>query len=210
MYNNYLNIKQMEKIGTDNQKRRELISGAQHACYILNTIVMPICKDLSFTIDATDAVTLNNYIRDLSTLHSDYIAAMVEGESNPALSVVVKKAAEELWHNANAAHPLKNPYIISEIPSDIMAYLTLTGSDIYTFHARANNPAIEKACVIEATPEDLAKRDEIKAVCDALNDCFNGLGNAFNQFIYIAQDGRFYPIQGVKNYKALVYGANYV
>lgn len=197
----------MEVLGKDNERLSSLRTGTQHACHLLNNVVIPICKDLTFIIDISDTASLNRYMRNINTLHSDYIGKMKEGAGNPALAIVLEKSAEELWAQAYKAHPIATPYIINSIPEDAMEFVTITGSDIFTFHARANNPAISKACIIEATPEDIAKRDEIKAVCDALNNCFNGLGMAFSQYICIAPDGKFYPIHGANNYKPLIYGA---
>lgn len=195
----------MEKLGTDKQKAQALNTGAMHACHILNNVVIPICKELNFTIDTSDRESLDCYMRDLSALHSDYVGKMREGANNPALAVVLEKTAEELWGKAKSAHPLANPYIINDIPNEIFDYLTLTGSDIFTFHARANNPAIAKACIIEATPEDIAKRDELKEVCDALNRCFNGNAQLFPAYIAIVQ-GQFAPLKNITNYKPLIYG----
>lgn len=196
----------METLGTDKLREQELNTGTLHACHLLNNAVIPICRELNFTIDVSDTETLDRYLCDISALHNDYIDQMTEGAGNPALAIVLKKSAEELWEQAYKAHPIANPYIIGSIPDDVMEFVTITGSDIYSFHARANNPAITKACIIEATPEDIAKRDEIKAVCDALNKCFNGLGGLFSGFICLGNDGRFYPIHGATNFKRLIYG----
>lgn len=196
----------METLGTDKLREQELRTGTMYACKILNEVVIPTCKELSFTIDIHDTETLDRYMRDIPALHDDYIAKMTEGASNPALVLVLKKSAEELWEQAEQKNHLPNPDITKDIHDDIMEFVTITGSDIYSFHARADNPAISKACIIEATPEDIAKRDEIKAVCDALNKCFNGLGGLFSGFICIGNDGRFYPIRGATNYKRLIYG----
>ena len=196
----------MESLGKDEQKKQELQAGTQYACHILNNVVMPICKELSFAIDIFDKKALFDYLRNVRKLRTDYLIKMTEGANNPALAVVLKKSAEELWDNAYKKHPLANPYIVEEIPADVMDYLTITGGDVYTFHARANNPAITKACIIEATPDDIAKRDEIKDVCKALNDCFAGAGDLFTAYIAIVQ-GRFVPVSNVKDYKPLIYGA---
>lgn len=181
------------------------MTGAQHACHLLNNVVIPICKELTFLIDTSDTATLGKYMRNINTLHSDYIGKMKEGASNPALAVVLEKSAEELWEQAYKKHPIANPYTIGGIPDDVMEFVTITGSEIYTFHARMNNPAIEKACVIYADDEDIAKREELKEVCEALNRCFNGNGQLFPGYIAIVQ-GRFFPLKNITNYKPLIYG----
>lgn len=194
----------MKILGRDDKKAQELRTGTQHACHLLNEVVIPTCKELSFMIDIHDTETLDRYMRDISALHDDYIAEIMDGERNPALILVIKKTAEELWEQAYGKHNLKNPFIISDIPDDVMEFVTLTGNDIFTFHARQNNPAIAKACEIEATKEDLEKIEEIKAVCDALNKTFNGNGGLFWQYVSISHDGIFLPAYGVKNYKPLM------
>ena len=195
----------MDILCKDEERRRELQTGAMHACHLLNNVVILICKELTFLIDTSDTATLGRYMRNINTLHSDYIGKMKEGASNPALAVVLEKSAEELWKQAYKKHPIANPYIIAEIPEDVFEVLAITGSDIYTFHARTNNPAIEKACVVYADEEDVSKREELKAVCDALNRCFNGNGQLFPAYIAIVQ-GRFAPLKNIKNYKPLIYG----
>ena len=196
----------MEVLGKDNERLSSLRTGTQYACHLLNNVVIPICKDLTFTIDTSDTSSLNRYMRNINTLHSDYIGKMKEGAGNPALAIVLEKSAEELWAQAYKAHPIANPYIINSIPDEVMVFVTITGSDIFTFHARPNNPTIEKACIIEATQEDLAKRDELKEVCEALNRCFNGNAQLFPAYIAIVQ-GQFAPLKNTTNYKPLIYGA---
>lgn len=196
----------MEVLGKDNERLSSLRTGTQHACHLLNNVVIPICKDLTFIIDTSDTASLNRYMRSINTLHSDYIGKMKEGAGNPALAIVLEKSAEELWAQAYKAHPIANPYIIGSIPDEVMEFVTITGSDIFTFHARPNNPTIEKACIIEATQEDLAKRDELKEVCEALNRCFNGNAQLFPAYIAIVQ-GQFAPLKNTTNYKPLIYGA---
>ena len=195
----------MEILCKDEQKKSALMTGAQHACHLLNNVVVPICRELSFSIDTFDTATLDRYMRAIEALHSDYINKMREGAINPALAIVLEKSAEELWAQACKKHPIANPYIINEIPLEVFEVLTITGSDIYTFHARTNNPAIEKACIIYAEEEDVSKRAELKEVCDALNRCFNGNGQLFPAYIAIVQ-GRFAPLKNIKDYKPLIYG----
>lgn len=195
----------MEILCKDEQKKSALMTGAQHACHLLNNVVIPICKELTFIIDTSDTLSLGKYMRNINALHSDYIGKMKEGAGNPALAIVLEKSAEELWAQAYKKHPIANPYIINEIPLDVFDVLTITGSDIYTFHARTNNPAIAKACIIYAEEEDVSKRAELKEVCDALNRCFNGNGQLFPAYIAIVQ-GRFAPLKNIKNYKPLIYG----
>lgn len=196
----------MEVLGKDNERLSSLQTGTQHACHLLNNVVIPICKDLTFIIDTFDTASLNRYMRNINALHSDYIGKMKEGAGNPALAIVLEKSAEELWAQAYKKHPIANPYIIEGIPEDVMGYITITGTDIYTFHARQNNPAIEKACMIYAEEEDIAKRDELKEVCEALNRCFNGNAQLFPAYIAIVQ-GQFAPLKNTTNYKPLIYGA---
>ena len=195
----------MEKLGIDNEKKKELMTGAMHACHLLNNVVMPIAKELSFLIDVSDNYLLDEYLRQIESLHDEYLEKTLEDAKNPALAIVLRKTAEELWEKAYVNHPIANPYIISELPRKILNYVTITGSDIYTFHARPNNPAIEKACIIEGTEEDIKKRDEIKEVCSILNRCFNGMGGLFSGYIAI-QNGHFSPIRDVTNYKPLING----
>lgn len=196
----------MEILGKDNERHSSLRTGSQHACHLLNNVVIPICKDLTFIIDTSDTASLNRYMRNINTLHSDYIGKMKEGAGNPALAIVLEKSAEELWAQAYKKHPIANPYIIGSIPEDVMDFVTITGTDIFTFHARQNNPAIEKACTIYAEEEDIAKRDELKEVCEALNRCFNGNAQLFPAYIAIVS-GQFAPLKNTTNYKPLIYGA---
>lgn len=195
----------MEVLGKDSERYSSLRTGSQHACHLLNNVVIPICKDLTFIIDTSDTASLNRYMRNINTLHSDYIGKMKEGAGNPALAIVLEKSAEELWAQAYKKHPIANPYIIGGIPEDVMDFVTITGTDIFTFHARQNNPAIEKACVIYAEEEDIAKRDELKEVCEALNRCFNGNAQLFPAYIAIVS-GQFAPLKNTTNYKPLIYG----
>ncbi len=195
----------MKTLGKDKLREQQLLAGTMYACKILNEVVIPTCKELSFTIDIHDTETLDRYMRDLPALHDDYITKMTEGANNPALVTVLKKSAEELWAQASGMHELKNTYIISDIPDDVMEFVTLTGSDIFTFHARPDNPAIAKASVIEATQEDIDKMEELKEVCEALNKCFNGNAQLFMLYIYI-ESGRFFPRTNTTNYKPLIYG----
>lgn len=196
----------MEVLGKDSERHSSLHTGSQHACHLLNNVVIPICKDLTFIIDTSDTASLNRYMRNINTLHSDYIGKMKEGAGNPALAIVLEKSAEELWAQAYKKHPIANPYIIGGIPEDVMDFVTITGTDIFTFHARQNNPAIEKACTIYAEEEDIAKRDELKEVCEALNRCFNGNAQLFPAYIAIVS-GQFAPLKNTTNYKPLIYGA---
>ena len=186
----------MEILSKDALKRQELITGAQHACYLLNNVVIPICKELTFLIDTSDTASLDKYMRNINALHYDYIGKMKEGANNPALAVVLEKSAEELWAQAYKKHPIANPYIIADIPDCVFDVVRITGSDIFSFHARANNPAIEKACVIYADEQDVAKQEEIKEVCEVLNKCFGGNGQLFPGYIAIIQ-GRFAPLKKV-------------
>lgn len=196
----------MEVLGKDTERHSSLRTGSQHACHLLNNVVIPICKELTFIIDTSDTASLNRYMRNINTLHSDYIGKMKEGAGNPALAIVLEKSAEELWAQAYKKHPIANPYIIGSIPEDVMDFVTITGTDIFTFHARQNNPAIEKACTIYAEEEDIAKRDELKEVCEALNRCFNGNAQLFPAYIAIVS-GQFAPLKNTTNYKPLIYGA---
>lgn len=195
----------MEILAKDKEKRQELQTGTQHACHLLNNVIIPIAKDLNFDIDIHDTLILDEYLRDINRLRNDYLEQMKEGVNNPALGIVLEKTAEGLWTSAYNAHPIKNPYIIDSIPAGVLNYVTITGSGIEDFHARQNNPAIEKECLIEATQEDIDKRDEIKAICEALNRCFNGMGGLFSGYIAI-QNGQFSPIRDVTNYKPLIHG----
>lgn len=195
----------MEVLCKDSEKKRALSTGASFACNLLNGVVVPICKELNFDIDVCDSDTLDEYLRDINALHSNYIEKMSEEASNPALIAVLKNSAETLWSAAYRKHPISNPYIISDIPKGIMEVVTITGSDIYSFHARTNHPAIEKACNIYADEEDISKREELEGVCDALNGCFNGRAHLFSSYITVAQ-GRFVPVERVSNYKVLING----
>ena len=195
----------MEILAKDGQKRQSLNSSSQHACHILNNVIFPIAKELRFEIDITDKRALNLYILRLSAMQDDYIGKMMEEATNPALAVVLKESASKLWRSASQNHHLANPGIIADIVPDWYEYVTIVGQDIYSAHARPNNPAMEKACIIEATEEDLAKREEIKEVCNALNRAFNGNGGLFGGYITIER-GVFVPIKNITNYKPLIYG----
>ncbi|MBO4923393.1 MAG: hypothetical protein J5382_04620 [Bacteroidales bacterium] len=196
----------MEVLCKDNEKRQALNAGAMHACSLLNLVVIPICKELNFGINISDTVNLDRYMRDIKTLHADYIETMKEGtSSNPALLAVLEKSAESLWSAAYQKHPISNPSVIETIPKGIFDVITIVGDDIHTFHARICYPAIEKACIIYAGADDISKRDELKDVCKVLNKCFNGNAHLFSGYIGIVE-GRFTLRDNIKNYKPLIYG----
>lgn len=195
----------MEILAKDNQKKQELHTGAQYACSVLNNTIVPVARELSFTIDINDKELLDYYIRDINHLRQSYLSRMLEGANNPALSAVLQKSAEELFAAAYAKHPIPNPHIVNDIPAGILEYLNITGSGIENFHARPDNVAIEKSCIIEATPEDIAKKNEIKELCESLNACFNGMGGLFSAYIAI-QGGKFSPIKNISNYKPIING----
>ena len=194
------------KLGTDKERRAELFSSTQHACNILNTIIFPILKELRFEIDITDTETLNRYLRSIASLRSDYVEKMREGANNPALASVLEKSAEELWNKARLKYPVSNPGIIGEITADVFDFLTITGNDIYSCHIRANNPAIEKACTIEATDADIAKRKELIEVCEVLNRVFHGRGDLMWGYIGVDR-GQFVLRDNILNFNPLIYGA---
>ena len=183
-----------------------MFTSTQHACNILNSILIPICKELSFEIDTTDTAILDRYLRSLPALRGDYIAKMREGTSNPALASVLEKSADELWNKARLMFPIPNPSIIGEITTDVFDFLSVTGSDIYSFHIRPNNPAIEKECTIEATEADLTKRKELMEVCETLNRVFNGRADLMYGYIGIDR-GQFVLRENILNYNPLIYGA---
>lgn len=195
----------MEIIGKDKERSASLRSGSQHACHLLNNVVIPICKELTFAIDTSDTATLYGYVRNLDALHSDYIDKMKDVANSPALVAVIEKSSEDLWLQASGKHRIQNPSIIGAIPEDVMDFVTITGEDIFTFRAVQNISAIEKACIIYADGEDCAKRDELKEVCKVLNRCFNGNAQLFPAYIGIVS-GQFAPLKNVTNYKPLIYG----
>jgi len=195
----------MTVLCSNNEKRKSLDSGATRVCNLLNTVIIPICRELSFDIDVSDKDLLDKYFRNINSLRSDYYEKTKEGANNPALSLVLEKTAETLWSSAYRNHPIANPYSIDETPRGIMEYVILEGSDIYSFHARKNNRAIEKSCNVYADEEDMAKREELEEACRALNRCFNGNAHLFSGYITIAR-GRFELVDRISNYKVLIYG----
>ena len=194
------------KLGTDKQRRAELFTSTQQASTILNGVILPICQELRFEIDITDTETLNRYMRSITSLRADYIDRMREGASNPALASVLEKSAEELWSKARAKYPISNPSIIGEITADVFDFLTVTGSDIYSFHIRPNNPAIEKECTIEATEADMEKRKELIELCEHLNKVFNGRADLMMGYLGIDR-GLFVMRDNILNFNPLIYGA---
>ena len=186
----------MEILTKDNQKNQELRKGAQFACSILNNTIAPVARELSFFINTDDKELLDGYLRNINRLRQDYLSQMLEAANNPALAEVLRKSAEELFTAVYSRHPIPNPSVILEIPTGILDYLNITGTGVENFHARPDNIAIEKACIIEATEEDLAKREELQELCDSLNACFSGMGGLFSSYIAI-KGGKFSPIEDV-------------
>lgn len=197
----------MEILSQDKERAQELRTGAQFACSILNNVIFPICKELEFGFEVHDREILKRYVYDVELLHSDYLGRTMTGqEGNPALSLVLKKQAEELWGQAEQHFPIKNPYIIGDIPEEVFSMLIINGSDIYDAEARPSQSAIERACIVYADDADFTKKAELKEVCDALNKCFNGRAELFSRYIGIFR-GEFTRIEGVQTYKPLIYGA---
>lgn len=197
----------MEILSQDKERAQELRSGAQFACSILNNVIFPICKELEFGFDVQDREKLKQYVYNIGRLHSDYLDRTMSGqEGNPALSLVLKKQAEELWEQAEQHSPVKNPYIIGDIPEEVFDMLIINGSDIYDAEARPSQSAIERACIVYADDADLAKKAELKEACNALNKCFNGRAELFSRYIGIFK-GEFTRIEGIQSYKPLIHGA---
>lgn len=144
------------------------------------------------------------YASNIGALHSDYISRMVEGATNPALARVLEESAENLWQKAIKKYPERRTDL-GPVTDEVLGCISLVGENIGTFHARPNNPAIEKACTIFASEADLAKKKEIEDVCEHLNRVFNNMGGLFGGYIGI-QGGKFYPIEQVSNYNPLIYG----
>ena len=191
-------------LGTDREKRKDLGTSTMVACQILNNFVIPIARDLSYKIDIQDKSLLAWYLKNPARLREDYIGEMVKQANNPALGKVLRDSAEKLWNDARKKYNY-NPIAAEPIVKDVMDYIAITGEDVQSFHARPNNPAIEEACKVYATEEDMEKREAIEALCDHLNEVFNGCGGFFSAYIGLVQ-GRFYPIREVTNYKPLING----
>ena len=192
-------------IGTDAQKQRELQTSTQHACFILNRVIFPIARELRFSFDLADAECLSRYIRSFDAMRADYVSLAVNNIGNPALERVAEEVAQKQWGEVSKKYPLPNSGIVNDIVREWSCYVTITGESVFSAHAISNTDAIIDACKVYATEEDIAKQTELRALCDSLNSVFNGNGQLFGSYISIV-DGQFFLIQGVSNYKPIIYG----
>ena len=76
-----------------------------------------------------------------------------------------------------------------------MEFVVITGDGMEEdFMAVVDSAAIMTACVIKLSADELKKREEIKNLCDTLNDVFNGEGQLFMYYIRL-NEGKFSPIE---------------
>ena len=60
--------------------------------------------------------------------------------------------------------------------------------------AVVDSAAIMTSCEMKMSPAEVEKREEIKNLCDTLNDVFNGEGQLFNYYIRL-YEGKFSSIE---------------
>ncbi|MBQ2171638.1 MAG: hypothetical protein II454_00395 [Bacteroidales bacterium] len=197
----------MEKkiLRTDKTKEQELRTSTQFACTVLNRSVFPIACELGMRIDLQDKETLQGYVKNLSSMKEAYTETAVNGVDNPALKRVAKEVTEKQWNEVAKKYELPNPYILNQIFPDTLRYVDIKGTFVQDAKAIANNDAIKEACAIYETEQDAQKKKEIHSLCDMLNSVFNGNSQLFAGYVVIT-NGRFYPKEGVINYKPLYNG----
>lgn len=192
-------------LGDDSQKRQEIHTSTNHACFVLNRHILPIARELQIRFVVTDSEPLTGYVRNPDKMKQDYIGAAVSRVESPYLQKIAGEATEKQWNEVASKYPLPNKYILQEILPNWKDYVEIIGGTIDNARGIANEKAISDACKIVANEQDLAKREEINNACKVLNEVFNGRGELFSGYIAI-QDGAFVPLGKVYNYKPLIYG----
>ncbi|MBQ8070205.1 MAG: hypothetical protein IJ202_05100 [Bacteroidales bacterium] len=192
------------KLGIDKVRRNELTSSTLAACTVLNGFIFPMVKELSFSVDHQDKSLLSIYVKKPLSLKEDYINESSISD-RPVMEKVLRKAAGELWNMALKASGAErvNLSIVDGIDADVMEYVSLAAVDSRGVHARPDNVAIEKACIIYADESDLEKKKELEELCVHLNRVFNGNGGLLSSYVSL-EKGKFVPIRDVVNYKPLM------
>lgn len=181
----------------NNERKRGLTKLATYAENYLNRVIFPICKELEFSINTEDKNALLRYIHNANQLKADFVALCKQEAGSKVLGLAVEEGANNLFNDAYVKHydNFKNTSLLTEITEEAMEFVVITGDGMEEdFMAVVDSAAIMTACVIKLSADELKKREEIKNLCDTLNDVFNGEGQLFMYYIRL-NEGKFSPIE---------------
>ena len=181
----------------NNERKRELTKLATYAENYLNRVIFPICKEIEFSINTEDKNALLRYIHNANQLKADFVALCKQEAGSKVLGLAVEEGANKLFNDAYMKHyeNFKNTSLLTEITEEAMGYVVITGDGMEEdLMAVVDSAAIMTSCEMKLSADEVEKREEIKNLCETLNDVFNGEGQLFMYYIRL-NEGKFSPIE---------------
>ena len=181
----------------NNERKRELTKLATRAENYLNRVMFPICKEIEFPINTEDKNALLRYIHNANQLKADFVAQCKQEAGSKVLGLAVEDGANKLFNDAYMKHyeNFVNTSLLDEITEEAMEFVVITGDGMEEdLMAVVDSAAIMTSCEMRLSADEVEKREEIKKLCDTLNDVFNGEGQLFMYYIRL-NEGKFSPIE---------------